>query len=52
MAKCKVCKKPMAVVKANGKMKTRVIGWYCFKCRRFVPDPAKVKTQSVSEELI
>lgn len=49
MKKCKVCKRPMAVVKAFGKMKTRAIGNYCFKCRRFVPDKEKVK---VEENLI
>lgn len=54
MKKCKMCKKPMAVVKAFGKMKTRAIGWYCFKDQRFVPDPTKVKSQNTTttEELI
>lgn len=49
MKKCKVRKRPMSVVKAIGKMKTRAIGRYCFKDHRFVPDIEKVK---IEEELI
>jgi hypothetical protein len=42
----------MAEVRAIGKLKTRAIGWWCFKDRRFVPDPAKVKAQGTTQELI
>ena len=33
-------------------MKTRDIGWYCFKERLFVPDPTKMKAQNTTEKLI
>jgi hypothetical protein len=43
--KCKVCKRPIAVVKAIGKIRSQQIGNYCFKCKRLVLDKEKVKTE-------
>jgi hypothetical protein len=35
----------MAVVKAIGKVRNLQVGYYCFKCKRLVPDKEKVKME-------
>lgn len=43
MKKCKICKKPMSIVKTVGKIRTVQVGHYCFKCKRIVPEKDKIK---------
>jgi len=50
MARCRVCKKRMVVVRAVGKLRSVEVGHYCFKCKRLVQNKENVKAHEVKED--
>ena len=50
--KCKVCKKKLLPVSANGSIRSFKLGFYCPKCKRLIPEKSRIKEKStVDEEL-